>query len=598
MSEKSNWKRFIQVKPNKKALERRAAKAEKATLRHARKFLTGRWDNLREARRDVTAWLLLVAVLIAIGVMQMISYSSGFQTTAAVGGGTYAEGVTSKIATINPLYAETEAEHAASRLVYDGLLTYDSTNHLHGDLATAWSVSEDGKTYDVSLRKDVKWQDGQAFAADDVVFTVNMIKNPKAGSALYDSWRTISVAKISDSQVRFTLQNPYAPFPHALTFGILPAHALTDVPAETMREHVSGNTYVTGTGPFYLRSVQATGGEQSSWSFGANSAYFGGAPRVSTVQMRTYATSGDLTQAFTNGEINAAAGPILVDALATQQKTADTQLQQAPLDDGVFALFNMNGEATSDQSVREALRLGLNRDEVRKAVALGDGDSPEELNGPIVPGLFASVDELKQQAFDEAAAAKKLDDAGWKLNSSGMREKDGQKLRLHIVTVAGTDYEPAAKNLAEQWQNLGIDVDLDVASSDNVQQNYFIPRNYDVLVYQLQLGADADVFSYWHSSQAVASGLNFTNYKSVLVDASLVSGRTRMSSELREAKYQTFVETWLADVPAIALYRPNFYYLHTDNVRSIDNSPLVDATYRFGNVANWTVRTGQVNTTP
>lgn len=202
MNAKPNLKRIKKLRPTKKSLEKRAAKVEKTTVRHARKFLLNRWDNLRDARRHVIGWLLLVAVLIAVGVLQMVSYSSGYRTEASVSGGTYAEGVVGKIVNINPLYAETDAEQAASKLVYDSLFSYDQTNNLRGDLATKWTMNEDGTIYDIELRKNTKWHDGQPVTADDVIFTVNTIRDPRVGSVLYDSWRTINVEKVSDTAVR------------------------------------------------------------------------------------------------------------------------------------------------------------------------------------------------------------------------------------------------------------------------------------------------------------------------------------------------------------------------------------------------------------
>lgn len=585
------------LRPTKRMLERRAKRAERATLRHAHKFLIGRWDNLREARRDITSWLLLIAVLIAIGVVQMISYNNSYKIEAAASGGTYAEGIIGNINNINPLYAETDNERAVSSLVFSGLFRYADGNNIQGELASRWSVSDDGKTYDITLRDNVRFQDGEPVTADDVIFTINIIKNPKVGSVLYNNWRTIEVSKLAPNRVRFELKSPYASFLHALTFGILPKHTLDQVAPETLREFVADNR-VVGAGPYILRSIQAAAGNSRSVIYmTANNHYFRREPRTNFVQIRVYSDSATLARGFGRSEVNAAAGLNANGAAVVADDTAGT-LVQAPLYDGVFALFNTTSPVMSDKSIRAALRLGTDIDSVRESVVSGGVRPPSPLNGPLVSGLFQSVDELSQPTTDVKAATEKLSSMGYKLNADNKLQKDDQLLHISMVTVKDTDYAPAAENLAQQWQDLGVDVELIMANPENAGQNYFIPRNYDVLVYQLHMGADADVFAYWHSSEATARGLNFANYSSLLADASLVSGRARSSDQLREAKYKTFVETWLDDVPAIALYRPDYYYAHAPSVRSLSSRPLVSAADRFSGVHTWTVKTDTFYATP
>jgi peptide/nickel transport system substrate-binding protein len=588
-------KRWLKIKPTRRNIDRR----QRAILRHARKFLVQRWDNLRTSRREVISWLLLVAVLVAIGSLQTVLYARCQETIAAADGGTYAEGVVDKIVTINPLYVTTDGERAASGLVYSGLLRLDETGHLRPELAMSYSVSQDGKTYSVKLRDHVKWSDGQTFSADDVVLTVELMKNPSVGSALQSSWRNIEVKKISDLEVAFTLKNALASFPFALNFGILPAHILKDVkPADVQSTFSNDPTKMVGTGPFVYRSG-GTVGNQTEFKFAANRRYFRGAPRLAALAIRTYATSDDLLKGFQNNEVNVAAG--LDEREAAQSlDIPDANLIQTSLGDGVFALFNNSGTVANDPVIREALRLGADRSTVRAAATSKSKlDIVSALETPLTPGLVAGVDQLKQPDYDFKAAGEKLDAAGWKLNSSDKRFKDNQPLTLNVVTVDGADYESAAQSLAEQWRKLGIEVEFTAASPSNIQQNFVIPRAYDVLVYQLHIGADPDVFAYWASSQATARGLNFANYKSTLSDLSLTNARTQTDSSRRAARYTDFAKRWLADAPAIALYRPNYYYLTADTVRSLNGAnPLLDESSRFAEVQDFTVNVSKFKTTP
>src|SRR5690606_20528314 len=125
-------------------------------------------------------------------------------------------------------------------------------------------------------------------------------------------------------------------------------------------------------------------------------------------------------------------------------------------------------------------------------------------------------------------------------------------------------YEKVAEGLASQWRELGIVVAVNVidptAPGTNFVQSVLQLRSYDVLVYELLIGADPDVYAYWHSSQIGSTGYNFSNYSNSPADAALVSARSVLAPELRNIKYKTFASLWLEDVPAIGIYQPVVVY--------------------------------------
>src|SRR5690606_36632416 len=105
---------------------------------------------------------------------------------------------------------------------------------------------------------------------------------------------------------------------------------------------------------------------------------------------------------------------------------------------------------------------------------------------------------------DKEKAAELLDRAGWKL-VDGMRAKDGERLTLTVTTTKDEEYQKITEGLASQWRDLGIVVSITVIDPNlpgaNFVQNVLQPRSYDVLIYELLIGADPDVYAYWHSSQ-------------------------------------------------------------------------------------------------
>lgn len=563
--------------------------------KHARNFLGERLDNLRMVRRGVIIWLTAVAVLTSFALIQILFAWQSHQVMAPADGGVYAEGVVDKISTLNPIFATTKNEIAGSSLMYSGMFSYDRDNKLAGNLVSTWST-KDGKTWDFKLRENAFWSDGQKISADDIVFTMNLIKNSAVGSPLYGIFAKDSVSKINDHEIKIELPTAYMSLPYTLTFGILPQHSLKDISPASVRNVMNTDfSQNIVSGPFKYSSRENLANGQTIWKFSPNEKFSQNA-RISSLTIRTYESQNKLIDGLNSGEINAASAVRMSDAAKLK---ADRKLTQETLNDGVFVIFNTNSSAVSDQSVREALRLGADRETLRKSATTGELTSVDPLDSPIANGVYDSVDALKQPDFNLKAAEEKLDNAGWKINEkSRFREKDGKKLTINLVTIQDTDYARVAKELVSEWKKLGVDAQLTESDQSSANDSYLTPRNYDVLVYDLHLGADPDEFAYWSSTEATEKGLNFANYSNKRADLALNSGRQQFDETARKARYVDFVKRWQQDVPAIALYQPKYYYITTGSANSVNNLPLVDSTARFRDVSEWTVNSQSVNTTP
>src|SRR5579884_2392066 len=207
----------------RRQVEDLGAVAEEKIDRH----LLKRFGRLNQVWRFVFGWVgLLVLVIIAL-VIEILSLSGYFQTLKPVPGGIYNEGVPGRFTTANPLYATNDADLTVARLVFAGLLKYDSNGRLVGDLASGYETDDHGIIYTVHLRPHLVWQDGQPLTSADVLFTYKLIQNPDAQSPLQSSWQGIDVSAPDAQTVVFKLPGTLASFPYNLTTGIVPAHLLS-----------------------------------------------------------------------------------------------------------------------------------------------------------------------------------------------------------------------------------------------------------------------------------------------------------------------------------------------------------------------------------
>src|SRR5690606_23572399 len=117
---------------------------------------------------------------------------------------------------------------------------------------------------------------------------------------------------------------------------------------------------------------------------------------------------------------------------------------------------------------------------------------------------------------------------------------------------------------------------------------------YDVLLHGISIGADPDVYVYWHGSQTDVRSpvqLNYSQYApDAAVNAALEAGRTRLDPPLRTVKYQPFLQAWKNDAPALGLYQPRFLYITRGSVDGLAETAVNSDAGRLSNVHNWQIR--------
>lgn len=586
--EKQSWQRRLELKKRSKVLKKRARRVEGATVRHARRFVVNRWDKISEIRLHIIVWLGGVGLLIALVGLQMNWFQRSYVAEAAVSGGTYAEAVRGRIDTLNPLYAVSPAELSASHLLFSSLYKVDAGGSLKGDLATRL-INDGDKTFTVSIRHDARWHDGQPLSASDVIFTVKMMKSAAVRSVMTGSWQGIDAVATDKYTVRFTLPASYAAFPQALTFSILPEHLLKGVSQTALRESTF-STAPIGSGPFTMRLLQVV--NQSTGRkiihMDANQDYYDGRPRLDRFQLHTYGDDDAIGQALRTGEVSGASGVPGEIAHTVDTKRYDTIIK--PVNNGVYALFNLGQPYFKDANVRRALLAGTDTAAMRREIY----GNPKPLYLPFVNGQVPGTDTIPAPEYSKQQAAKLLDQAGWVLKD-GVRTKGAEKLRLKIVTRENSDYEKVLRLLVGQWRQLGIQVESQSYDTSGFAQDVLQLRNFDVLVDELVVGGDPDVFAYWHS----LGRQNFTGYGSTISDDALASARTRSDPALRAVKYTAFAKQWLADVPAIGLYQSNLVYIHTKTSNTIEpDEKIISNDEHYANVRYWTADHASVYKTP
>ncbi len=573
-----------------KKVSEQAADIQSASSEHVKKHFTRRLGRIEGVKRFVAGWLLLVTSVIALSVVTLVQIYAASHVDRSAAGGVYTEGMVGTVNNLNPLFSAGVLDESTSRLLFNGLLRYDTEGNLVPDLASTWKVNDDRRTYVVDLRKDVKWHDGQPLTAADVVFTIKAIQNPATRSSQFASWQGITVVAPSKYQVTFTLPATLAAFPGSLTVPILPEHLLGELDPEMIRT-ADYNTNPIGTGPFVMRVLRKTG-DQQQLELNQNEAYFRGEPKLDRFIIQTFKDDSSMKQALSEREITAAVG---LNAVTSDDLLSDKSIrvQNTPLYSGVYAFFKTTNPVLSDVKVRSALATAVDRQAVLK---LFNAQYPP-LKTPLLPTQLG-FNAAYSQVTSVADASRLLDEAGWVKQADGIRSKGGAPLELRLVTVDSPDQVRLTNELQKQWAKVGVSIQPQLLSAEQLRQNALATHDYDILLYGISIDHDPDVYAYWHSSQARPGANNFSEWKSPRADISLEVARTRLEPVLRSARYQTFQDEWQKSAPAVALYQLQTTYAFHQNATGFVSVASTNASDRLTNVEDWTVNTQSVLKTP
>ena len=566
-----------------KKFSRASIKASEEGKEHIKENFLKRLSHVRKIRLLVLEWVLLVIALILLAVSQAFWFGESYATDSYADGGSYVEATVGRVNSMNPLFATTTSEKVLSKLMFATLTYNDFSGHPGPGLASSITHSNDGKTWKIKLRDGLVWSDGEPITKEDVLFTIELIQNPAVSTIYTANLENVKVSEDEEGNIIFNLPSSYADFVSALNIPIVPKHVLENAPLKTLVEADFSKSPVT-SGPFTFNAAQDTNttDDEKTIYLSANPDYYLGKPMINSFSVHVYNDKDAIISALNNGSVTATAELNGEDADKVSPNKYSRRF--SGIDAGAFAFLNNSREPLNNPDFRRALRQGLKLSEIRSAAP-----NTTALNFPILKSQIELEDYPTIPADNPEEA---------KANIAGML--GGETITLEIATVDDGYLPAVAEKLAANLRELGLEARvIPYAESQEFVANVISKRNYDILVYEIELGADPDPLPYYHSSQAKSSGLNLSNYKNTLVDDLLLGARGAMSDSLRAKKYEKFLEYWATDVPAIGLYQANMTYIYNKNVKTYnENNILVTSLDRFLDIENWAVVKDTKNQTP
>ncbi len=371
------------------------------------------------------------------------------------------EQTASWIRNFNPLTPAAAARWPTLCGVYEPLYVFNS---LRGEavpwLATDTEWRDDRLTLRVTLREGVKWSDGTAFTAGDVVFTFDLMKE-NAGLDRRRLWRFLqSVERVGENQVDFRFQHVFIPGREdVLAQLIVPEHVWSDVDDPV----TFPNENPVATGPF----TEVRLFRNQVFELGRNPHYWQeGRPRVEALRFPAYPSNDRANLALVFDEVDWAANFVpAIDRVFVERDPEHHDYWFPLTGTTVFLYANTMRAPFDDVRVRKAISCAIDRD-LLVDVALFRYSRPSDATalsdaytGWRDPEVVAKGDWVR---FDREAAGAMLDEAGLPLDEDGWRTgPDGKRLRYDILTVSGwSDWVRASQVIARSLQAVGIDASV------------------------------------------------------------------------------------------------------------------------------------------
>ncbi|MFA7654124.1 MAG: peptide ABC transporter substrate-binding protein [Candidatus Magasanikbacteria bacterium] len=607
----------------------------------------GKFLNSKEKRIITTTASILLVILLA----WIIIFFQTHIVLSPKAGGEYIEAVVGQPKYLNPIFSTSnEVDSDITPLFYSGLFRFSNDKKILPNLASGYTISADKKIYTVTLRQDVKWSDGQPFTATDVIFTFEAIQNPEVSSPLITGFTGIEIKKINDYTITFALKEPYAPFLSSLTVGILPEHVWGEIPPASM--HLAkNNLQPVGTGPWqFSKMIKDDIGNVQSYTLTRNEKYYRQLPYLKTLTFKFFSDYNQAMEALRGQVVQAVS--FLPNNL--KDKITNKNFINYPLSLPQYTalFFNSNQETSlKDANLREALAMGINKEQITTETLNGNG---EIINSPILPGQLGFYPELKTTKYSVNDANSLLDKTWSRIepeeffeikNSAAIKNrqseidaiknttstlsndqgdaetasstieklkqtiaeeiratmttgqtfyrknKEGKILSLVITTADTIEYSKVAEAIAKTWRGLGIETTVQTVSARQINREAIKERSYQILLYSEIVGADSDLYPFWHSSQTEYPGLNLAQYVNRSTDKILEDARSATSTVEREKLYKQFQDILIKDLPAIFLYTPYYNFIVNKDIKNIEIKNIFSPSDRYNDLGNWYIKT-------
>ncbi|MFK4379912.1 peptide/nickel transport system substrate-binding protein [Bacillus sp. RC218] len=476
-----------------------------------------------------------------------------------------------------PYFQQNGWDGNVTSVIFASLVSTDKQGKPTPELAEKWDISSDQLTYTFHLRKDLKFSDGSPLTADDVAFTLTLLHDKAYEGDKDISQYAVKGGKEYKEGKATSIEGIQVVDPQTIkiTTEKVNSQALTALGGEVLSKAYYGKDYKQNTSLDYLKALYEKPIAAGPYKFEkyipgqevrfvANENYYAGKPKIPNFIYKI--TSGDTKlQLFQTGEVYYT-GLGTGDEVLEQAKAlefANIQIETAASFSYIY--MNNNKPYLKDKKVRQALIYGLDRKKYVDTALKGYGTVA---NVPIHPTSWAYTEEgVNKYEYDKEKAKKLLDEAGWKVGSDGIREKDGQKLKLsYFGPSSAKDSDLLIPIAKENYKEIGVEFNPEFMDF-NTMLSKVNKGDYDLASVSTPITSDPS-----ETAGEYLSGVNEKSlgYKNTKVDELIQKGIETVDIEKRKPIYKELYKELSDDPPVILLNYRRTITGYNGNIKGID----------------------------
>jgi peptide/nickel transport system substrate-binding protein len=438
-----------------------------------------------------------------------------------------------------------------------------ATNEYKPSLASDYKISEDGKTWTFTIRSGITFHDGTPLTAKSFKETFDRALNPqtKAKTAAELIAPIKSVKALDDQTLVLELHEPYAAFRDAL------GNYLTQ-PLSLKAIEKAGESYgwnPVGVGPWKLESWKTGEGvtyvRNEAFQWGEPYYENQGPPRADKLIIKAIADSQLRMSALESGAIDIATEVPVKDANYYRNNPKYQIMEYLRPGVGLMLEMNLTRPEFQDIQVRKAFNMLVNKEAIVQAVTQGEGEVAHTPLSPSTLGYDKSLEKYGYQ-YNVNEAKKLLDNAGWKVNGSGVREKDGKTLSLNLLSTADLDKE--AQLLQAMLGEAGINLKIQNLEIAGYMQEV-VKGNFDVTLISGAYDDPDILYFYFHSSGAY----NLSGVKDDKLDALLLKGRATIQTDARKQVYMDVQKHLIDQAYVVPIYYDKAFTVINSRVKGV-----------------------------
>lgn len=476
-----------------------------------------------------------------------------------------------------PYFQQNGWDGNVTSVIFASLVSTDKQGKPIPELAEKWDVSSDQLTYTFHLRKDLKFSDGSPLTADDVAFTLTLLHDKAYEGEIDISQYAVKGGKEYKEGKATSIEGLQVIDPQTIkiTTEKVNSQTLTALGGPVLSKAYYGKDYKQNTSLDYLKELYGKPIAAGPYKFEkyipgqevrfvANENYYAGKPKIPNFIYKI--TAGDTKlQLFQTGEVDYT-GLGTGDEILEQAKGlqfANIQIETAASFSYIY--MNNNKPYLKDKKVRQALIYGLDRKKYVDTALKGYGTVA---NVPIHPTSWAYTEEgVNKYEYDKEKAKKLLDEAGWKVGSDGVREKDGQKLKLsYFGPSSAKDSDLLIPIAKENYKEIGVEFNPEFMDF-NTMLSKVNKGDYDLASVSTPITSDPS-----ETAGEYLSGVNEKSlgYKNAKVDELIKKGIETVDIEKRKPIYKELYKELSDDPPVILLNYRRTITGYNGNIKGID----------------------------